>query len=86
MEPIMSSNTLASFLSRDLVFNAHALAKSILSRLRDSGFSALSGLSAKCVATRLLGSLATSCRGALRLAAGIGYNPTAQRLQVDAFW
>ncbi|WP_332881753.1 carotenoid biosynthesis protein [Methanosarcina horonobensis] len=33
----------------------------MLSRLRDSGFSALSGLSAKCMATRLLGSLATSC-------------------------
>jgi hypothetical protein len=81
----MLSNILASFLNHHLVFNAHALAKSILSRLRDSSFSAFSGLFVKCMATRLLGDLTTSFRGALRLAAGIGYNPTAQLLRVRMF-
>jgi hypothetical protein len=79
----MLSNILTSFFNRHLVFNVHALAKSILYHLQDSGFSALSGLSAKYMATRLLGSLATFCRGALWLAAGMGYNPIAQHLRVQ---
>ena len=44
------------------LFNAYAPDKPVLSYLRDSGFSFLSGLSAKCMSTRFLGSLATSCR------------------------